>query len=819
MKVWLAALAVITACGCANTDARVDRIVTDAQLELRRGQVAAAQQLVDQGVSLTERAPDSLAARRIQLLRAEVALARLEIPAALKDLEAPLPAGDEFNQLRARQKYLQGQAQITRGQLQPALETLDAAAAMAEGDPVLQLDIEVMGSQARLRLGRWDDAEQRLNKVVATAAERGDRFREALAINNLGMSRLVRNRCDDALSRFERVLSFNDLEQTRIYAAALNNTGICLARLGEYDRALALQQRAVDSYERSGRRLELMTALGELGTTYLLRESINREEIKKGLPYLQRALDIANEAGLAADGSLWARNLAAAHLILENWDEAERFNAEARRLNPTNRRERPHNTATDAQIAAARGQHREAAALYARALASAKDEPSTQWKVYEGLAKLAIAEQKPQAAAANFEAALTTVERTRSALLKADYRLSFLTRLMSFYQLYVGFLTDRGDIERALEVADSSRGRVLAEGLGVAAPHGSTVKVFRQLAKQTDQVFVVYWLSPSRSLAWVISAGGVRSVPLAPRSEIEPLVQQYHAQLQNTSVDPLEKAGGAGDQLYARVVAPLAAWLPRNAKLVIVPDGALHRLNFETLPVRSGSTAHYWIEDVTIQVAPALSMMTAAPKASSASRPLLLVGNPTPRAPDFPALSYATAEMDGVSKPFGKDNVTVLQSDQASPAAFRGAKPEQFSRIHFTTHAIANTDSPMDSAVILSGSDTAFKLYARDVAEMPLAADLVTVSACRSAGDRAYSGEGLVGFAWAFLRAGSRRVVAGLWDVDDRSTAALMSDFYARLAVGDAAPAALRTAKLGLLREQKMRPYYWAPLQMFTAEP
>ena len=69
----------------------------------------------------------------------------------------------------------------------------------------------------------------------------------------------------------------------------------------------------------------------------------------------------------------------------------------------------------------------------------------------------------------------------------------------------------------------------------------------------------------------------------------------------------------------------------------------------------------------------------------------------------------------------------------------------------------------MDLAVIFSGPDTAFKLYARDVAEMPLTADLVTVSACRSAGDRAYSGEGLVGFAWAFLRAGSRRVVAGLW--------------------------------------------------------
>ena len=105
------------------------------------------------------------------------------------------------------------------------------------------------------------------------------------------------------------------------------------------------------------------------------------------------------------------------------------------------------------------------------------------------------------------------------------------------------------------------------------------------------------------------------------------------------------------------------------------------------------------------------------------------------------------------------------------------------------------------------------------MAALPLTADLVTVSACRSAGERAYSGEGLVGFAWAFLRAGSRRVVAGLWDVDDRSTAALMEHFYARLAAGDAPAAALREAKLTMMKTGAIRPYYWGPLQMFTVSP
>jgi CHAT domain-containing protein len=72
-------------------------------------------------------------------------------------------------------------------------------------------------------------------------------------------------------------------------------------------------------------------------------------------------------------------------------------------------------------------------------------------------------------------------------------------------------------------------------------------------------------------------------------------------------------------------------------------------------------------------------------------------------------------------------------------------------------------------------------------------------SRCRRAGARAYSGEGLVGFAWAFLRADASRVIAGLWDVDDRSTADLMDRLYAGIARGDTASHALREAKLAML--------------------
>ena len=101
---------------------------------------------------------------------------------------------------------------------------------------------------------------------------------------------------------------------------------------------------------------------------------------------------------------------------------------------------------------------------------------------------------------------------------------------------------------------------------------------------------------------------------------------------------------------------------------------------------------------------------------------------------------------------------------------------------------------------------------------VPLNASLVTLSACRSAGAKTYSGEGQVGLSWAFLRAGSRSVVAGLWDVTDRSTAALMADFYDQLAHNAAPVEALRHAKLTLLRGGKayQKPFYWGPFQLYA---
>jgi CHAT domain-containing protein len=102
--------------------------------------------------------------------------------------------------------------------------------------------------------------------------------------------------------------------------------------------------------------------------------------------------------------------------------------------------------------------------------------------------------------------------------------------------------------------------------------------------------------------------------------------------------------------------------------------------------------------------------------------------------------------------------------------------------------------------------------------EWELNADLVTLSACETALGQRIRGEGFLGLAHAFFRAGARSVVVSLWQVDDRVTSALMRQFYAELAKGTPKSDALRAAKLWLRDElsasdskNTAAPFYWAP--------
>jgi CHAT domain-containing protein len=196
---------------------------------------------------------------------------------------------------------------------------------------------------------------------------------------------------------------------------------------------------------------------------------------------------------------------------------------------------------------------------------------------------------------------------------------------------------------------------------------------------------------------------------------------------------------------------------------------------------------------------------------------MLLVGDPPSPDPEFPRLTNAAKEIDLVQHHF-PSTCKILQGREATPSAYKASNPRRYGYIHFVAHGFATRQRPLDSAVVLAREGDSYKLYARDILKHPLRARLVTISSCHGAGLRAYTGEGLVGLAWAFLHAGARQVVAALWEVNDNATPKLMDDLYAGIGHGDDPATSLRAAKLKLIHGGTVyrQPRYWAPFVLYS---
>jgi CHAT domain-containing protein len=124
-----------------------------------------------------------------------------------------------------------------------------------------------------------------------------------------------------------------------------------------------------------------------------------------------------------------------------------------------------------------------------------------------------------------------------------------------------------------------------------------------------------------------------------------------------------------------------------------------------------------------------------------------------------------------------------LDAAKATEAALKSQPLEKIQFVHFALHGLSATKIPERTALLLaSDKDSAedILLQDREIRDLRLSADLVTLSACDTGIGRLQGQEGISSMVGSFLLAGARSVVASLWQVDDRSTSALMKRFYIR---------------------------------------
>jgi CHAT domain-containing protein len=658
-------------------------------------------------------------------------------------------------------------------------------------------------------LNETERARQILTRALDGAKRIHDGFLEATVMNQLAINRIRAYRYDEALTFAQGAIE--QAQQSgarRVEAAALANTSICYSRLGDFERAHQFSERSTRMFEQIGDQQSFQAGLGFRGNIYMFED-----DARNAVAYYRRALDIARRLKAEAYVATWTANLAQALGEMGDWAGAAAMNRQAAGGRPEDEQAKVSAKLTAARIEGNEGNHRQAITTFASVIAAAPANPWQRWEAHAGLADAFAQSGNPSRAAAEFERAIQMVETTRGELPARDQRLTFLSHLVRFYGSYVEFLMQRREPAKAFLVAERSRARIWAERLGGTTRPGREWPLTRYVdtAKKTGTYYLSYWVGRRRSFLWVIGPDGLHACELPGEEPLATLIRSYQSSIQDLrSTLRIEAAA----ELYRILLAPAKPFVPAGARVVLTPDGPLLNLNFETLPA---APDRYWIEDVTASIAPAIEPGASFSPAVHRSPRLLLVGAAETVGPEYPKLVHAMDEIVTIARRYPNAQTMLLTGARATPPDFFGAHPETYSIIHFAAHGIANRSSPLDSAIVLSNKNGSFLLYAREILDRKLNADLVTLAACRSAGAKSFPGEGLVGLAWAFLHAGANNVVGTLWNVTDRSTGELMSVFYSELAAGREPADALRTAKLALLHSRSAwrNPYYWGAFQMY----
>src|SRR5262245_11359154 len=140
-RIILCSIVVLAAACTKRTDVQSAHAADAVTAALRRGDVAQAERIVDDGLRQTNGNPQSESAWRYRLLRGDVLLAKRDLPGASQIAQDALPDTPAFQPLRVRQKYLQARLQFAQGHLQQALAIAGDALKDAPAGSDLALDI------------------------------------------------------------------------------------------------------------------------------------------------------------------------------------------------------------------------------------------------------------------------------------------------------------------------------------------------------------------------------------------------------------------------------------------------------------------------------------------------------------------------------------------------------------------------------------------------------------------------------------------------------------------------------------------------------
>ena len=772
-----------------------------------------------------------------------------------------------------------GQVHYQRGNIAEALEYYQKSLSLIEplGDKeLISRTLNAIGAVYFIQ-DNYAHALEYLLKSLALSEAVGDKAGASGTLNNIGNIYHQQSNYGQALEYYQRSLVMKEaLGEKSGIAITLNNVGNVHYSQGDYAKALEFYQKRLSLSEALGDKPGIAVTLDMIGVTHYTQGNY-----AQALEYCQKSLALAEEMGDKARVTNSLIGLANASRLQGNYSQALDFAiramVRAKEFGNSNMVWRAQTIGGRSyrdlnQLTSARQAFEAAIAaietLRAQVVGGEQDRSryfSDKLSPYHAMIEFLVTQNQASEALGYAERAkarvlLDVLHSGRIDVTKAmtgaeqDQEHGFNSQLVSLNmqisrenQRAQPDLTRLNDLKAQLQKVRLDY-EAFQTGLYAAHPElktqrgeveALTPEQARALLPDSRSALLEYVVADERAylFALTVNAGGttteLKVYPLAiKQKELEDRVARFRETLASGSPGFRQPAS----ELYDLLLKPAAAQLQGRTALVIVPDGALWELPFQTL---QPGPNRYLIEDSAIAYAPSLTALREMNKLrerkkDAASSPTLLAfGNPVLGKQTIvrvksvlmdeklEPLPEAERQVNAIRQIYGAAKSRVYIGAAASEAHAK-AEAGSYRILHLATHGILNNSSPMYSSLQLAQSEGESKedgmLEAWEIMKLNLNADLVVLSACETARGRVGAGEGMIGLSWAFFVAGSPTSILSQWKVDAGSTTELMVEFHRQLKAQLANPAAsfsaaraLREADLKLLRSERYRhPFYWA---------
>jgi CHAT domain-containing protein/Tfp pilus assembly protein PilF len=761
-----------------------------------------------------------------------------------------------------------------KGQYDKALDYLEQALRLAkqlEWDAGVAKCLKGLGL-IYAQLGQYDKAFEYSEQALELNRKLGIDIEVVGDITNIASVYFSWGKWDKALEYSEQALELaHKLKRDDILATTLNNMGMFYATWKQYDKALNYFEQALELDRKLNREPGIATDLNNIATIYG-----DWGQYDKALEYFEQVLESFRKVGKDAGSAVLLGNIGTVYREWKQYDKALEYYKQELEIYRKLRRE--------TEIA------------------------KTLYDI--GGLYFEYLKQYPEAIPYLIEA-IELIEKLRKTAPK-DIRRDFLAGWITPYYVLTLCYIYTGDFANAFQTYELSRARWLAEQLAgydadIEIP--SIQHIQSELAE--DTAILVYVASMA---VFVITKEDYTIVELPKDEFVQEMMTDYRQEIENAlknvknptqTVFPRKEGeefmtleientdfnkiiqyyrlvgnpkAGRGSvirfdnqeqrenvqqvlskRLYRFFLGHIQDHITGKTKLLIVPDGLLNFLPFETLLDVQGK---YAVETYQISYTPSLTVLeTIQQRQYDPSRkPLLAFGgavyNPQTYQGDTienqaqlaslqRQADWLLSQGSPLEELYGKlgyttwnnlpgtlHEVTMLQQivngadivtgEQVTESTVKELSDKgnlaDYTVLHFATHGIAVPELPELSALVLSRKDNSEDGYLRveEIAELDIQADFVNLSACETGLGRINSGEGVLGLTQAFLVAGAKGLSVSLWQVADESTAEFMVALYKLveeqgLSYAEAMTEVKRRFIKGEFGKKWTAPFYWAP--------